>query len=213
MQPVRFAEEEIDVEVSPGYVRVTGVYRFENSRPYPKVQVLEFPFPVDARHPAPDPFTASVTGAEERPMRSLGLWGKRYLVLYVPAKGERWLRAVYRQAAPNHDARYIVTTTQDWGRPLDRAQFRLHPNGVRITASNYTLTRDGQDSTAGFPAGRSPGALACAPSSPNKSRWANPLESRRYPGNLPQATDERTLGFEWRAFMPSTDWYFAWEVL
>ena len=46
----------------------------------------------------------------------------------------------YRQHAPNSDARYILTTTQGWRRPLEHAIYRLHLNGVEITHSNYDLS-------------------------------------------------------------------------
>jgi hypothetical protein len=49
------------------------------------------------------------------------------------------LHVHYYQQAPASDARYILTTTQPWLRPLKTGEYRLIPHDVALLPSNYPV--------------------------------------------------------------------------
>ena len=128
----RFAEEEITIDVWPDEVQVHGVYHYENPLPLPIRQGLVIPLPVDADHP--EPYSLSV--------QSCPVWrvlGSYYCDIAVGARAATSLDLQYRQFAPHHNARYLLTTTRAWLLPLRRAVYRLVPHGVTIEHSNYAM--------------------------------------------------------------------------
>lgn len=70
-------------------------------------------------------------------------WGRHRIDLHIPARGEESIRVRYEQYAPYSDARYILTTTGAWKRPLRWGVYRLILKGVRLENSNYVVEPDG----------------------------------------------------------------------
>ncbi len=50
---VRFPEEQIDIDVYPDHVWVKGIYVYRNPFPFPVIQGLVTPLPVNSDHPEP----------------------------------------------------------------------------------------------------------------------------------------------------------------
>jgi hypothetical protein len=141
----RFARERIEITVRPGRIDVDGTYAFRNPLPFPILQGLSYPIPVDAAHPEPATIDAALLGGEDAPERSLGwyrLAGSPHFSVPVPAGGTARVRVRYSQDSPGVGT-YLLTTTRPWGRPLDRGEYQLKPVGVRIARSSYPL--DGAD--------------------------------------------------------------------
>lgn len=135
---VRFSGEYIAITVRPEAVDVDGLYIYSNPWPFPWVQGLQIPFPVDAEHPVPATVRAWETGAgPSREIRVLWLNGAPHFSILVPAHGSRHVRVSYTQWARNRSATYLLTTTRPWGRPLEWGEYRLIPQGVEIARSNY----------------------------------------------------------------------------
>jgi hypothetical protein len=59
-----------------------------------------------------------------------------------PGSGDVVLHLHYEQATHRGRGAYILTSTHSWGRPLEKAAYRLVPEGVQITSSNYPLIPD-----------------------------------------------------------------------
>ncbi|HDR00306.1 MAG TPA: hypothetical protein ENN51_08505 [candidate division WOR-3 bacterium] len=116
--PIHFAREEIDITVRPGAVEVLGTYHFTCSAEETVAAIISYPFPLDSVHGYPD---------------SVVLPGRRFeladsaarFVMRFPPRGEASFTAWYRQPLSGSEARYIVTSTRQWRRPIDRAQFRV----------------------------------------------------------------------------------------
>jgi hypothetical protein len=136
---VRFTQEQIDVEVHPDHVEVTGWYVYKNPFPFPVAQGFSVPLPIDSDHPPPSYVSAYEVSADAKPIRLRHLLGKYRFELYFAAGEERRLRLNYRQQAPAQSSRYILKTTRPWRAPLRRGVYRLFPRGVTVISSSYPL--------------------------------------------------------------------------
>ena len=128
----RFAEEDITIDVWPQEVVVSGVYRYENPLPFPVRQTLLTPLPVDSDHP--EPYAIDAT-----PCHLVRVMGRYQCEMELRSSGAAVLSLRYRQYAPKHTARYLLTTTAPWRRPLRLGRYRIVPHGITITGSNYPL--------------------------------------------------------------------------
>lgn len=144
LRPIaHFTEEQIDIHVFQDHVRVNGYYIYENPFPFPVVQGFLLPLPVDDSHPEPVLISAKKLSPSEKPIPIRSLFG-RYVFNLTLAAGERSKVMVqYYQHSPEKNARYILTTTESWRRPLARGLYRLLPQGVKIISSNYSLDSSG----------------------------------------------------------------------
>ncbi len=136
---VRFTAEEIRVTVQPRHILVDAFYQYRNPFPFPVIQGYVLPFPEDEAHSPP----AGVELVQQTPERrwipvSQSLGRHRFSIAF-PGSGEVTLHLRYRQGTPRERGTYILTTTASWLRPLERAVYRLVPDGVRITGSNYPM--------------------------------------------------------------------------
>lgn len=136
---VRFVRERIDIAVHPDEVRVEGRYVYRNPWPFPVTQGLSIPLPVDAAHPAPTEIGAARVAPAAEPIPLRNLFGQTGLELQFRPREEVQIVVRYRQYAPTRDARYLLTTTRPWRRPLERAVYTLTLDGVRLLRSNYAL--------------------------------------------------------------------------
>jgi hypothetical protein len=141
---VHFVRERIGIAVYPEEVRVEGRYVYRNPWPFPVVQGFSIPLPVDADHPIPTEFSAARLESDAAPIPVRNILGQHSFELRLRAHEEVQVVVQYRQFAPTRDARYLLTTTRPWRRPLEHAVYTLTPHGVALTGSNYALRPDGQ---------------------------------------------------------------------
>lgn len=147
--PVHFAREEVWMDVRPGVLAVSATYHFTCTAKEPVGAVVSYPFPVDSLNLYPDSivipghaFTRNDTAVT-------------FMMHFAPGREDSF-SAWYRQPLRSNSARYIVTSTRKWRRPIDRASFRLsvparfcgvtlsfEPDSVVIVGStrNYYFTR------------------------------------------------------------------------
>lgn len=141
---VHFVRERIDIAVYPEEVRVEGLYVYRNPWPFPVAQAFSIPLPVDASHPMPTELTAARLVPDAGPIPLRNLLGRESFELPFRAREEVQVIIQYRQYAPTRDARYLLTTTGPWRRPLDHAVYTLTLHDVRLARSNYALRSDTQ---------------------------------------------------------------------
>lgn len=141
---VRFVRERIDIAVYPEEVRVEGLYVYRNPWPFPVVQGLSIPLPVDATHPMPTDLTATRLAPDAAAIPLRNILGQDSFELRFRAHEEARVIVRYRQLAPTRDARYLLLTTKPWRRPLLHGVYRLLPVGVTVLASNYALQQNSQ---------------------------------------------------------------------
>jgi len=136
---VRFTQEQIDVQVGTDLVQVTGFYRYRNPVPLPITQGLSVPLPASDKESTPINVSVTQLYPTQKPIPLRFLLGRYRCNLVFAAGEEIVLRVTYEQYAPARQARYILTTTQPWRRPLHYGLYRLFPQKVAITESNYPL--------------------------------------------------------------------------
>jgi hypothetical protein len=139
----RFVRERIDIAVYPGEVRVVGRYVYRNPWPFPVVQGLSIPLPTDESHPVPTELTATREIPSDGPIPLRKILGRIGFELPLGPHEEAQVIVRYRQDAPAGDARYLLTTTRPWGRPLEQAVYAMTLHDVRLVRSNYPLRADG----------------------------------------------------------------------
>jgi hypothetical protein len=140
MYPIlRFAEEQIDIHVYPDHIKVEGYYVYKNPFPFPVIQGFSFPLPVDQSHPQPVLIAAKRLTPHEAPISLPYVFGKHRFEMAFGAGEEVCIKVQYQQQAPERDAWYVLRTTKTWKHPLVQGTYRLIPQQVKITSSNYPL--------------------------------------------------------------------------
>jgi len=144
--PLAFDSELIHLTVSDDSLEVDGTYWLactvgEGSIP------LIYPFPADPRMGGARAVSVDIRrpGGEWAAVPYAMLPNGSALRCRVPLLAADTLefRAVYRQALRERYARYIVTTTRAWNRPLRRARFTVTlPAGATLGETSYPFLPD-----------------------------------------------------------------------
>lgn len=139
---VNFTKERIDITVYGDRIKMRGIYVYENPFPFPIVQGYSIPLPVDPDNPEPVLLSASLLSKGRRPIPIRFILGEhRFGLTFEPLEKIK-VQVQYQQEAPGANARYILTTTQPWKKPLIEGQYMLHAENVEITSSNYALEKE-----------------------------------------------------------------------
>lgn len=137
-----FDSELVRISIDGDSVEVDGLYRFLCTPPESQGTALLYPFPFD-----------SLLGGARMVSLELRTHGQAWRPIAYKEIPKRWVarwfippyradtlevRAVYRQQLLASYARYIVTTTRDWRRPLSRAVSEIHlPEKARPVEFSY----------------------------------------------------------------------------
>lgn len=137
-QSLQFYEEALFFEIRDGCFEVDGQYYFKNSGSREIHQILFYPFPRDEMPGKIDSvFITDVRGSEEDLIINQTEKGVSFR-LSIEAGKEKTYRIYYRQRTPNRKAKYILTTTAQWGQPLKKAFYQLKvPSDISITYFSY----------------------------------------------------------------------------
>lgn len=140
--PLQFDSELIRLHIVADSLEVDGIYRFLcDARGIPEMSLF-YPYPQDSLLGG-----ARMLRLEARAPR--GAWQPARFEEIPRASGGRWwvpldlgdsleVRCIYRQALRTTYARYIVTTTRHWQKPLARARFEIYlPQGVSPTRFSF----------------------------------------------------------------------------
>ncbi len=124
--PVSFYREYVTVEPSDGRTRVVGDYYFRNDSDDEISLAIRYPFPVDRFHVYPFRVRAWVLkDGEFRPIGFVhGSDAVSWPMDFAPRE-ERVVRVEYVQQIVSEHAIYIVTTTKEWGKPIEIAEFEF----------------------------------------------------------------------------------------
>ena len=130
---ISFRKESITASiVACDTLEIRGIYYFCNSDSLPASTTIYYPFPVDSTLVYPH-YIEVVRLADRLPVSFLqkteGITWKQK----VPSRFTDSVRVVYRQRVRHRCGRYILTTTQYWKKPLERAEFTV------ISAAGITL--------------------------------------------------------------------------
>jgi hypothetical protein len=144
---LEFDSEQIVIDVRGDVVEVTGTYHFRVAGGAVAAQPMLYPYPED-------PLLGEARTLRLEWRQPDGRWAPLAFD-ELPPRGVRWrlpgsdagtltLRTVYRQAMRSTYARYIVTTTQAWDRPLREASFEIRlPDGAMDPTFSYPFRPKG----------------------------------------------------------------------
>ena len=133
--PLRFDSEIIKLSVVGDSLEVDGTYLLACQSPFDRPIALFYPFPVDSLLGGARMIDgrARVGAKPWEPLRFQAIPGRDGVRWWVPpSDGDTiTVQGRYRQAIRERYARYIVTTTRAWDRPLRHARFEIRlPGGA-----------------------------------------------------------------------------------
>jgi hypothetical protein len=144
----QFVREEISIRVHEGYCTLDGWYEFKNTQNDAAFWPIFYPLLNNAAIPLAD--SIRITDAETEdvlPFES-GVNGVSF-ALTMPPRAPKAIRISYRQRTPKERMEYILTSTKQWGKPLESATFRVVvPDSLRLTHISIpydSLTKRGHE--------------------------------------------------------------------
>ncbi len=133
---VEFFKEEITMTITDSTSSISGVYYFRNNTEKDKPLAVAFPFYIDGVSHYPHEIRAyAVDGDDTLTIETEVLEGQNAIRMRIPMKPEKvtvWYLD-YSQRIESDYARYILTSTSAWGKPLEEATYRFNiPADYRI---------------------------------------------------------------------------------
>ncbi|MFP4471885.1 MAG: hypothetical protein ACLFPE_14470 [Bacteroidales bacterium] len=123
-QDVEFFREDLEFRLRVDEFSVNGLYYFRNPAAHPVKQVLFYPFPDEALYGKVSEVFATQLPDSASCFISRTTTGAM-IRLEIPPKYEKVLRIGYTQHPPGNFAKYIITTTQNWEKPFELANYVL----------------------------------------------------------------------------------------
>ena len=145
-RPVEFDSERVCIHAGVDSVEIEGFYRFRVGPGAPTVFTILYPYPDDARLGGARTVRvdARVGDGPWSPVEFREVPGMHGSFWSLPTGGGDSLevRGLYRQALRGRYARYIVTSTASWSRPLRFARFEITlPPGARVLRFSHPFRR------------------------------------------------------------------------
>lgn len=145
--PLRFDSEIVRLTIVGDSLEVDGTYVLACERPYRQLIPLIYPFPADSMMAGARMIEGHtrVDGDSWEPLRFDPLPGGSGVRWWVPPCSGRTIeiRGRYRQAMREAYARYIVTTTRLWQRPLRHARFEIRlPEGATPAEFSFPFSAE-----------------------------------------------------------------------
>lgn len=123
-QSPQFVDEMIEVRVYGEYCTVVGTYSFKNHGTSDASWTVFYPLLNNADLPFPDSLFVMNIETKDTVTVTAARNGISYSIS-VPASKTRKYKVYYRQRTPARRMEYILTSTRQWGRPLERATFSI----------------------------------------------------------------------------------------
>jgi len=123
---IRFVQEYVTVEPSPGLTRVVGIYHIRNDSDNAAEMGILYPFPVDRDHMSPH--IVRLWEQTSDGYRTKGFVRRDadiLLSLAFEPREEKIFKVEYVQRIRKRHAVYIVTTTRQWERAIELAEFEF----------------------------------------------------------------------------------------
>ena len=124
-QRLDFFREDLTFQIDSTYFTVSGQYYFRNNTSSQQRNLISYPLP---RLTDGSLFDTIMVFSEENPATPLELHFQDTLVSFsigVEPGSEKQITIFYSQRHNGNYAKYILTTTKYWGKPLQLAEFKL----------------------------------------------------------------------------------------
>jgi hypothetical protein len=135
-QNASFFKEHITFKIEEGYFYVNGEYYLRRSDTSFNHIVLFYPLPTDSIYAPVD----SILIYNSNMNREIADYKKvkTGILFNLELDSVTLVMISYRQQLRNNVARYILTTTQQWGKPLEEVTYELiAPTDLKITSFSY----------------------------------------------------------------------------
>ena len=140
-QSLQFVEETIEVRICGSYSTLNGTYTFKNHGSSDAVWSIFYPL----LNTKQIPFADSVCVFDTTSKRSIPFATSNEGISFpvtTPAEATSTYRIFYKQRTPARTMEYILTTTKEWGRPLERATFIITiPDSLQLTGISILYDR------------------------------------------------------------------------
>ena len=130
---IEFFKEDLHFELNKNFFTVAGDYYFRNVGDHDIKATLFYPIPRDSLLGAYD--SAKVTSSSQPTDSPITIRKENgfFFNVEIGANSTAKYYILYRQKLLGNKAKYIFTTTNTWGKPLECANFRLSfPKNIRI---------------------------------------------------------------------------------
>jgi hypothetical protein len=124
-QQLDFFREDLTFQIDSTNFTVSGQYFFRNNSSSQRQTLINYPLPRLTDGPL---FDTILVFSEESPAKPLELYFHDTLVSFritVEPVSDKQITIFYSQQHNGNYAKYILTTTKYWGKPLQLAEFRL----------------------------------------------------------------------------------------
>lgn len=132
-QKIEFFSEDLIFKLQQDIFEVDGLYFFRNITDSEVRQVLFYPFP-DVKKYGEISFVSITMQGDTASMLLNQTERGAFFKLKLKPTEEAAYHIIYRQKLKTNEARYIIVTTQKWGKPFETADYRLEfPDTLRLT--------------------------------------------------------------------------------
>lgn len=129
----QFVREEIAIRVHGEYCTLDGRYEFRNTEHHAALWPIFYPLLNTDVVPLADSVQIHDAESGESLPSESGVNGVSF-ALSMPSRASRAIRISYRQLTPKQTMEYILTSTKQWGKPLENATFRVMvPDSLKLT--------------------------------------------------------------------------------
>jgi hypothetical protein len=145
LSALSFEAEELDFYLENDLWEMDGLFHFANYDSLSTRELIYFPVPSDSLCLPAKIKTLAIqdnSGAEVTPLKQTKDGFTFFLSL--PALSFCSLHINYTQALKSNYAKYIITTSNSWGRPLPYAKYTLHP-GIKVQISSLPFPLQKQE--------------------------------------------------------------------
>lgn len=133
-QKMDFFSETLTFRLQHDRLEVDGLYFFRNNTDTELRQVLFYPFPDVEKYGEVSFISITRQSDTASALINQTRNGARFGVKLAPGE-EAAFHIIYRQELISGEAKYIIVTTQKWGKPFETAAYRLeHPFDLKLTA-------------------------------------------------------------------------------
>jgi len=145
LSALSFEAEELDFYLESDLWEMDGLFHFANYDSLSTKELIYFPVPSDSLCLPAKIQTLAIqdSNGAEVTMLNQSKNGFTFL-LSLPALSFCSLHINYTQALKSNYAKYIITTSNSWGRPLPYAKYTLHP-GIKVQISSLPFPLQKQE--------------------------------------------------------------------
>jgi hypothetical protein len=135
-QPIDFFKESLTFRLDHDTFELDGLYYFRNNTDVPLEQALFYPFPDVEEYGEISLITIARQDDDTNLIYSERTDGVIFKISLQP-KEEAAFHIRYIQQLKSNRARYIIVSTQAWGKPFETASYRLEfPDYITITSAS-----------------------------------------------------------------------------